>query len=353
MRYNVSPVKLGRGSTRGGAGRTAFGFRPRLRNGDAGHIGGRPPVCARRRGDQCAHRRARDRSHRRRRTPSHRGRPAARFGRTGTRRHHPTHGRARARGQHQLGGVRARQFRRRADRAPHRRTALPHGRLGCFLARPRPLARRQHHLQRRASRPPGQRDRRHLPRHSRSRERHDLRARAAHGQAQPALSVGAGSLQGQGQQHHALPRHRDRDRRPARLVPDHPVRGQGLDHVPRRRSARLGGAGLHRHRLRILGQGVRAVAGYRADLARVGRGDPGGDAGRVPVRLSQPQSLARTLRPHYAGLARLSRHAGRARTLSSPPSLRGSRASRSWPSPCWASSSWSICRSSASIAPCC
>ncbi len=37
---------------------------------------------------------------------------------------------ARSEGSDQLGGVRARQFRRRADRPPDRRAALPHGRLG-------------------------------------------------------------------------------------------------------------------------------------------------------------------------------------------------------------------------------
>ena len=294
-----------------------------------------------------------DRSHRRHRAAPHRRRPPPRFGRTRARRNHPPHGRARARGQHQLGGVRACQYRQRSDRAPDRGAALPHGRLRRVLARSRPLARRQHHLERRAPRPPGQRDRRHLPHHPRSRQRHDLRARAAHGQAQPALPVGARSLQGQGQQHHALPRHRHRDRRIAGAVPDHPVRGQGLDHVPRRRRARLGGAGLYRHRLRLLGQGVRAVGRFGAGVAGVGRGDPGGDADRVPVRLSQSQPLARPLRPHHHRLARFPCHAGGAGACTSRRSRRASRASRSSPSPCSASASWSIFRSSASTAPCC
>ncbi len=118
--------------------------------------------------------------------------------------------------------------------------------------------------------------------------------------------MGARSLQGQGQQRHALPRHRHRHRRLAGAVPDHPVRGEGLDHVSRRRRARLGGAGLYRHRLRLLGQGVRALARFRTNLARLGRGDPGGDAGRLPVRLSQPQPLARALRPYHARLVGLS-----------------------------------------------
>ena len=58
---------------------------------------------------------------------------------------------------------------------------------------------------------------------------------------------------------HALLRHRHRHRRPAGAVPHHPVRGQGQRDVPGRRRARLGGAGLYRHRLRLLGQGVRHV----------------------------------------------------------------------------------------------
>ena len=98
---------------------------------------------------------------------------------------------------------------------------------------------------------------------------------------------------------HALPRHRHRHRRPAGAVPDHPVRGQGQRDVSRRRGARLGGAGLYRHRLRLLGQGVRHVVGRRAHLARLGRGDPRRDAAGVPVRLSQSQPLARALHAHH------------------------------------------------------
>ena len=48
-------------------------------------------------------------------------------------------------------------------------------------------------------------------------------------------------------------------------------------------------------------------AGRRAGLARLRRGDPGGDAARVPVRLSQPQPLARALLPHHHRLARVPR----------------------------------------------
>ena len=193
---------------------------------------------------------------------------------------------------------------RRADRPADRRAALPHGRLRAVLARPRALAHRHHHAE--LGRPPGapgQRDRRHFPHHARSRHRDHLRRRAAHRQAAAALSVGARRLQGQGQQLHALPRHRHRHRRPAGAVPHHPVRGEGQRHVPGRGRARLGGAGLYRHRLRLLGQGVRHVVGRRAGLARRRRGDSRGDAAGVPVRLSQSQSLARALRPHHHRLA--------------------------------------------------
>ena len=48
---------------------------------------------------------------------------------------------------------------------------------------------------------------------------------------------------------------------------DHPVRGQGQHHVSGGRCARLGGAGLYRRRLRLLGQGARHVEQRRAGLA--------------------------------------------------------------------------------------
>ena len=61
---------------------------------------------------------------------------------------------------------------------------------------------------------------------------------------------------------------------------------------PAAAALRLGRPGLHRHRFRLLGQSVRHVGRLRADMARVRRSDPGRDARRVPVRLSQPQPLA-------------------------------------------------------------
>ena len=91
---------------------------------------------------------------------------------------------------------------------------------------------------------------------------------------------------------------------------------------PGRRRARLGGAGLYRHRLRLLGQGVRHVGGRRAHLARVRRSDPGRHAAGVPVRLSQSQPLARALRAHHHRLARRPRRAGRARAVRSGDRVR-------------------------------
>ena len=79
---------------------------------------------------------------------------------------------------------------------------------------------------------------------------------------------------------------------------------KGTVMFPGRRRARLGGADLYRHRLRLLGQGVRHVGRRRAGLARLRRGDPVGDAAGLPVRLSQPLALARALRAHHHRLAR-------------------------------------------------
>ena len=79
---------------------------------------------------------------------------------------------------------------------------------------------------------------------------------------------------------------------------------------------------LYRHRLRILGQGVRHVGRRRARLARLRRGDPVGDAAGVPVRLSQPLALARALRPHHARLAGRARRAHRGGGVRSRRRLR-------------------------------
>ena len=244
-----------------------------------------------------------------------------------------------------------------SDEQIDRLIVAPHYRMVGFravVARPRPLAHRQHHAELgRPAGPAGLAERRHLPHHARSRHGHHLRGGAAHRQAAAALSVGARRLQGQDQLVHALPRHRHRHRRPARAVPHHPVRREGQRDVSRRRRARLGGAGLYRHRLRILGQGVRPLGRHRTRLARLGRGDPRRDAGGVPVRLSQPQPLARALRAHHGRLARVPRRAHRGRGVQSGGRLRRrahlarDRRGRG------ARASWSISRRTASTARCC
>ncbi len=153
--------------------------------------------------------------------------------------------------EHQLGGVRAVQFRRRTDRPADRDPALPDGRLRTVLARSRIVARRCRSRRVRANVPNGRIRRLRIFSASRS-----IPARSspyvvelAHRQTAAALSVGAGRLQGQDQFLHALLRHRHRHRRIAGAVPDHPVRRQGQRDVSGRRRARLGGAGLYRHRL--------------------------------------------------------------------------------------------------------
>ena len=64
----------------------------------------------------------------------------------------------------------------------------------------------------------------------------------------------------------------------AGAVPDDPVCRQRQRDVSRRRGAGLGGADLYRHRLWLLGQGVRHVVGRRTHLAGFGRSDPRRDA---------------------------------------------------------------------------
>ena len=256
--------------------------------------------------------------------------------------------------QHQLGGVRARQQRRRADRPPDRRAALPHGRLRAVLARPRPLAHRQHHAES-GDRP----------------ERQDT----------PSADIFRITLDPGTVITYVVELRTDKLPQLYLWEPDaykDKVNSFTLYHgivigiagllalfltilfvvkgsvmFPGGRRARLGGAGLYRHRLRLLGQGVRHVGRRRARLARLGRGDPGGDAGGVPVRLSQSQPLARALCAHHRRLARVPRRADRGRGVRSGGRLRrrahlardrGGRGARR---------SWSISRRTASTARCC
>ena len=142
------------------------------------------------------------------------------------------------------------------------------------------------------------------------------------------LSLSKPDAEGQGRRLHAVLRHRHRHRRIAGAVPDHSVCGQGRRDVSGRRGARLGGAGLHRHRLRLLGQGVRHIVGRRARLARVGRSDPRGHAAGVPLAYPYCRPLACALHAHHDRLARGARRLDRGRGASTPPSPPASRACR-------------------------
>ncbi len=130
---------------------------------------------------------------------------------------------------------------------------------------------------------------------------------------------------------------------------------KGSRHVPGRRRARLGGSHLYRHRLRILGQGVRHVGRRRARLARLRRGDPVGDAAGFPVRLSESQSRWHVRYAHItiAWLAVLGRP-DRASLLFDPAGRRRHRAhvARS-ASRCLASRCSSTSRRTVMTAPCC
>jgi PAS domain S-box-containing protein len=68
---------------------------------------------------------------------------------------------------------------------------------------------------------------------------------------------------------------------------------------PGRGSAGLGGAGLCRPRFRLLPAHLPADAGDRTNLSRRRGGGAGGDAARLPVRLSQSRALACALQPRH------------------------------------------------------
>ncbi len=160
------------------------------------------------------------------------------------------------------------RFRRAAD-PPDRRPAFPSGRLRRRLARSRLVAHHDHHREPGpGSRAGGQPAGRRVPPDARSGNDRDLCRRIAHAVAAAALSLGAGRVQGQVDQPHALRGHSDRHRRPSRPVPDHRVRRARGDDLPGRGRARLGGVRLCLHRLRFLAEDVRPRGRVRADLAR-------------------------------------------------------------------------------------
>ncbi len=140
--------------------------------------------------------------------------------------------------------------------------------------------------------------------------------------AAAALSVGRRHLQGRGQQLFALSRHRPRHLGPARAVPDHRLRRQGHRDVPGDGGARLGGAHLSLHRLRLLEPGDRRPARRGPDLAGRRRGVPRRLARRLHLHLPPPQPLARPLQPpddRLAGRAGRSSSASRSSSPRSPP----------------------------------
>ena len=105
---------------------------------------------------------------------------------------------------------------------------------------------------------PGQRNCRHLPHHPRPRHGPSPTSRELRTSKLPQIYLWEPDcLQGQGQQLHPLSWHRHRHCRPAGAVPHHPLRRQGKLHVSGGSRAGLGRAGLHRGRLRLLGQSVR------------------------------------------------------------------------------------------------
>ena len=108
---------------------------------------------------------------------------------------------------------------------------------------------------------------------------------------------------------------------------------------PRGRGPRLGGARLCLHRFRLLPAHLPDHRGDRADLPRRRGGGARRDASRLPLRLSQPQPLARALQPRDRLLASLPRRPRRRSPSSIRRWPRAWRACRSRRSPASASSS--------------
>ena len=136
------------------------------------------------------------------------------------------------------------------------------------------------------------------------------------------LPLGHRQLPQEDHRAHPLQGHHHRHRRAARAVPDHRLRRQRGADLPGGGGARLGGACLCLHRFRLLPARLPGHRGGGADLPRRRRGGARGDAPRVPVRLSQPQPLARPLRPRHLLLAHLPGGARRPRGRRSAGRLR-------------------------------
>ena len=225
---------------------------------------------------------------------------------TGRRRHRAPH---RRQGAHRrlaarLDRLRAQQRFRPADRPLAGGAAFATHGLASHLARSRLDAHHRRDGERRLlARAPAGLGCRHLPDHARSGRHRHLCGRARDAGSAAALSVGFGRLQGEGERADALSRHRHRHRRPSGAVPHDHRRGQGRRDVPRRRGARLVGLRLHRHRFRLRAEAHGAADRRLERLPGGGRSDARGNDARLPLRLSQPQPLARALQPHHGAVA--------------------------------------------------
>ena len=215
-----------------------------------------------------------------------------------------------------LDRVRADQRRRRADRPAARRLAFPPLGLRRDLAGPRRLAHRRDH--REPGHPPRQAARsrgRPLPPSRSTRAPPSPTWRSCATPSVPRLFLlRARRLPRQGERADALRGDHHRHRRVAGAVPHRDLRRQGRPDLSRRRGAGLGRCSLMRASISASSNAVFPPRRERrAGLPGSRRGDPGGDAARLPVRLSQPQPLARALRARDALVARLPRRARRAR----------------------------------------
>ncbi len=283
---------------------------------------------------------------RRRRDPDlHRSRPRrhrAPDRREGAGRRHPA----------RLDRLRAHQRHRRAGGPPPRRAPFPPHLVGRRLARSRLLAHRRHHGKRgHQARARGQSGCGRVPHHPGPRHDGDVRRRAALVEPAAGLSLAGRRLQGARQRPHPLQGHHHRHRGPARSFSHDRLRREGRADLSRRRRPGLGGARLFVHRFRLLPAHLPDQRDGGADLSGRGRGGSRGDAPRLPVRLSQSQPLARALQPRHRVLARLPGRPRGARRVRSAGRVGRRAHLRSRRSPESASSSSSISRRTATIAP--
>jgi ribosomal-protein-alanine N-acetyltransferase len=99
-------------------------------------------------------------------------------------------------------------------------------------------------------------------------------------------------------------------RRASGAVPERAVRRQGHRHVPGDRGARLGGARLHLHRLRLLEQGFSDHGRQHGDIARGDGSRARRRLARLPLHVPASAPLARTLQSRWGALAARARCSG-------------------------------------------